>query len=332
MSASDYCKDGASKSSNGGVCEIGNMLQNMNTDNKGDADILVCANCGKEGDNLKSCTACKLVKYCNRECQIAHRPQHKKECRRRAAELHDEKLFKQPPPVEDCPICFVRLPTLVSGSKYNSCCGKVICCGCIYAPLYDDQGNEVDKHKCPFCRVPTANSDEEYVKRLNKRVEANDPIAIHKLGFYYYHGKNGFTRDYTKALELWHRAADLGYAGAYCNIGYAYQSGEGVEVDRKKAIHYFELAAMGGSVVAQSNLGNMEGREGNLHRALKYLMIAVKSGDSESLNEIKRLHILGFATKEYYTKALQAYQAYLGEIKSDQRDEAAAFSEKHRYY
>jgi len=64
-------------------------------------EVSVCANCGKgeeESGKLKSCTACKLVKYCSRECQIAHRPQHKRECRRRAAELHDEKLFKQPPP------------------------------------------------------------------------------------------------------------------------------------------------------------------------------------------------------------------------------------------
>jgi len=102
-------------------------------------DILsVCANCGKgeeENQNLKACTACKIVKYCNRECQIAHRSKHKKACKKRAAELHDIELFKQPPQKEDCPICFVRLPTLSSGSKYNSCCGKVICAGCIHAPL-----------------------------------------------------------------------------------------------------------------------------------------------------------------------------------------------------
>ena len=51
------------------------------------------------------------VKYCNRECQIAHRPQHKKECKQRAAELHEEALFKQPPP----PIA--NQETLVEESK-----------------------------------------------------------------------------------------------------------------------------------------------------------------------------------------------------------------------
>ena len=115
------------------------------------AVVSVCANCGKgeeESHKLKNCTACKLTKYCNRECQIAHRPQHKKECRKRAKELYDEQLFKQPPLAEDCPICFQLLPTLITGYRYMSCCGKVICCGCIYAPLYDTYGNEVDNKKC----------------------------------------------------------------------------------------------------------------------------------------------------------------------------------------
>ena len=95
-----------------------------------------CANCGKieeAGSNLKSCAACKLVKYCSRECQIAHRPQHKKACKKKAAELHDEKIFKQPPLEEDCPICLMRLPSLETGRVYMTCCGKIICCGCMHA-------------------------------------------------------------------------------------------------------------------------------------------------------------------------------------------------------
>ena len=77
----------------------------------------ICANCGKgedESDSLKACTACKLVRYCSRECQKTHRPQHKRECRKRAKEIHDEELFKQPPPPEECPICFLRIPSLLT--------------------------------------------------------------------------------------------------------------------------------------------------------------------------------------------------------------------------
>ena len=50
-------------------------------------EMTTCASCGKGGDNLKKCTACKLVKYCGVACQRAHRPKHKKECQRRALEL-----------------------------------------------------------------------------------------------------------------------------------------------------------------------------------------------------------------------------------------------------
>ena len=54
-------------------------------------------------------------------------------------------------------------------------------------------------------------------------------------------------------------------------------------------------------------------------------MIAVGSGDNDSLKMIQQLYTTGHATKDDYAKALQAYQAYLDEIKSDDRDKAAAF-------
>ena len=52
-----------------------------------DNDTTCCAACGKVSDDLKKCDACKLVKYCNRECQATHRRAHKKTCKKRAAEL-----------------------------------------------------------------------------------------------------------------------------------------------------------------------------------------------------------------------------------------------------
>ena len=235
-------------------------------------------------------------------------------------------------PLEDCPICFERMPSLGTGSGYNSCCGKVICRGCIHAPLYDNRGNKVDNKKCAFCRTPHPKSIEELVERTKKRVEAGDPIAMYNVGNHYIEGLYGFPQDHAKALALWHRAGELGYSRAYTNIGHAYYNGEGVEVDKEKAKHYYELAAMAGDETARYCLGNNEFLVANMSRALEHHMISARSGLSESLDIIKQFYSDGHATKEVYAKALRFYQEYLSEIKSKQRDEAAAADEKYRYY
>jgi len=215
------------------------------------------------------------------------------------------------------------------------CCGKFICSGCIHAPVYD-QGNEVDDDKqneCPFCRTLAPKSDLELNGMREKRVEVGDAEAIYGLGNNYRDGMYGYPQDYTKAFECYHRAGELGHALAYNDIGYAYEFGEGVEIDEKKANHYYEIAAMGGDVVARHNLGIKEGNACNLDRALKHHMMAVRGGYTNSLKRIQKLYSKGFATKDDYRKALHSYQEYLGEIKSKQRDEAAAYdNDNYRYY
>ena len=296
-------------------------------------DMSICASCGKESnsDSMNTCNKCKMVKYCNAACKKKHRTKHKKQCERRVAELHEEALFKQPPPRKDCPICFLSMPSLPTGSKYNSCCGKVICNGCIYAMKMSE-----GKDLCPFCRSPAANMGKEIVERVKKRVEINDPEAIFCLGLGYLKGQfgclNGFNQDRVKALELYHRAGELGHAEAYYNIAGLYISGDGVGVDRKKAIHYWELAAMLGHSDARSYLGIVEANDSNWDRALKHWMIGAEGGSSASLKSIKQLLMRGKVTKDDYTKALRARQAYLDEIKSFQRDEAVAFNDVCKYY
>jgi len=319
-----------------------NADQNIAQENTGsnlDASD-ICANCGKEDAN-NICNKCKQVKYCNALCKKKHKTKHKKDCEeylkraaelqeeelRRAAELHDIELFKQPPRDEDCPICFLRLPLLGSGTKYKGCCGKTICSGCIYAMQKRDGGAAL----CPFCRVPTPETNKEIIKRLQKRVDVGDAEAIHCLGAYFSQGMYDLPQDYTKALELYLRAAELGHLGAYYSIGLTYGNGDGVERDEKKAQHYYELAAMKGYAPARHNLGTFEWNEGHKERALKHWLISVVGGDPDSLSCIQELYSDGDATKDEYAKALRAYQKYLGEIKSSQRDEAAAFDEDYQY-
>jgi len=306
-----------------------------------DIDVSICANCGKEGTN-NTCNKCKMAKYCNAACKKRHRHKHKKDCEehikylaklqeeemRRAAELHDIELFKQPPiPDDDCPICFQLLPWLGTGKRYQGCCGKTICSGCIYVM------NETDeKDLCPFCRTPSPRSGEEIIKRMQKRVEADDAEAIQNLAGYYCEGIHGLSINFSKALELWHQAAELGCAQAYYNIGVVYYRGEGVGRDEEKARYYLELAAMRGHALARNNLGIMEHHAGKRDRALRHFIIAVGGGHKNSFKAIQDYYSKGYTTKDEYTEALSTHQKYLDEVKSIQRDEAAAADyEEYKY-
>jgi len=291
--------------------------------------LSICANCGKEGSDLKSCAACKLVKYCNRECQSVHRSKHKKQCKKRVAELHDEKLFTVPPQKEDCPICFLRMPSLASSQIFMACCGKTICSGCFFASA-KIRG---DKEKCPFCRTPAPELDRVSHERNKKRIERNknDANAIFSLACDYDEGLF-IPQNQAKALELWHRAGELGSSNSYYNIGYAYQNADGVGRDQKKARYYWELAAMLGHAEARYNLGALEYNKGNYDKAVKHYMISAGLGCNESLKQIQILFKSGIITKDDYTTALRLYQAYLDEVRSNQRNEAAAYSEIYKYY
>ena len=78
---------------------------------------------------------------------------------------------------------------------------------------------------CPFCRTPAPTTDEESIEQYKKRMEVDDAEAMHDLGCDYSNGAYGLPQDYAKALELWHRAAELGNAAAYYSIGDAYYVG-----------------------------------------------------------------------------------------------------------
>ena len=94
--------------------------------------------------------------------------------------MHDEKLFKQPPPLDDCPICMIRLPNLDTERTYLPCCGKIICRGCVHA--FQSRATKEEEDICPFCRSPPETYDDEMVKRLEKRIELNDALALNNIG------------------------------------------------------------------------------------------------------------------------------------------------------
>jgi hypothetical protein len=192
----------------------------------------VCASCGiAEVDNvkLKKCT-CDIVKCCIDECRDEHQEQHDEECKKRMAELRDKTLFTQPDSCSygECPICFLPLSLDRGKCLFYSCCSKSICDGCEYANYMSNGGDN-----CPFCREPNVNGDELNRMRVMKRVEANDPVAVCKMGTIL--NKQG---DYGAAIEYWKKAAELGDADAHFELGVMHKYGYGVEKDEEKAVYY----------------------------------------------------------------------------------------------
>ncbi len=294
------------------------------------SDEEVCASCGKAAvDNikLKMCTACKLVKYCSVECQKNHRPQHKRACKKRAAEIRDDRLFKQPDEsnLGECPICCLPMPidgskSLVHGkSSMNSCCCKRICLGCEYADdtRMEEQGLEP---RCPYCREPLPKTDEEIDQNLIKRVKANDPVALFLMG-----NKCQVEGDIEGAVNYFMEAAKLGDIEAHYNLAAVYHDGRGVERDIKNEIHHLEEAAIGGHPSARYNLANHEGRDGRFDRATKHFIIAAKLGHDEALAAVKDHFLRGFVSKEDYEAALRGHQAAVDATNSKQREEAEKF-------
>ena len=157
---------------------------------------------------------------------------------------------------------------------------------------------------------------------MEKMAESGNAIAIYNLGVYYSRGDLGMPRDTVKANELYLKTGELGYAAAYYNLGIVYHNGRGVEVDEKKSMHYYELAAMNGDVCARYNLGSIEGKAGNYDRAYKHHILAAKAGFNISLVKVKEGFMKGYVTKDEYADTLRAYQQRQDEMKSDDRDRA----------
>ena len=283
-----------------------------------------------------------LVKYCDATCQKNHWPKHKKQCKLRAAELRNEAMFKDLPPKEDCPICFLPMPILLITcvslppatissvpiydyaienealevevmEKYYTCCGKSICAGCDYS--FDQSGNE---DKCPFCNADQDKTEEERVEEIMKRVEANDAASINLLAGYYYHGGLGLQQDRTKAIELYARSSELGCSTAHRSLGNIYHEGG----DLKKAKFHLEAAAMAGHEVARYNLGNLETELGNMEQAIKHWTIAASAGHYRAMNNLLKGYGFGRISRESIDSTLAAYNSSCKEMRSEARDAA----------
>jgi hypothetical protein len=275
-----------------------------------------------------------------------HWSTHKNDCKRRKAELRDEALFKDPPAMEDCPICFLPMPVNIFScasfppatlssvpvhdfaianegledkhmEQYLPCCGKNICRGCFHSSASTRLVLGLGL-QCPFCNSDHSNkTDEEIVEETMKRVAVNDAGAICIMASYHYYGLKGVQQDQDRAVELYTRAADLGLNKmAHFCLGMHYD-----EVgDIKKTKFHYEAAAMAGHEMARNNIGTLEYNSGNIERAVKHWKIAASTADHRAMHELRTLFEEGLVSRDAIDSTLTAYNNSCAEMRSEARD------------
>lgn len=105
-------------------------------------------------------------------------------------------------------------------------------------------------------RISEPNKENENISidELKTKASQGDVVAQLDLGYMYLYGLNGLNIDYKQALEYYQTAAEQNSAVAYNNLGSLYFNGIGVDINYTKAIAYFDKASKLGSDDAAVNL------------------------------------------------------------------------------
>jgi hypothetical protein len=107
----------------------------------------------------------------------------------------------------------------------------------------------------------TAKDERAAVDYLRKSTEAGEPLAISQLAYMHYQGladpSASKEKNQTTALDLWQKAAALGYYTAQYNLGTMFENGDGTPVQYETALKYYAMAGNQGYGKAQASAGQL---------------------------------------------------------------------------
>ena len=179
---------------------------------------------------------------------------------------------------------------------------------------------------CAFCRTTTAESDEEELARLSKRIERNDPHAMRNLAMMHVDGRFGLPVDQTKCLDLMRQSASLGFPGAHYELGLFHHQGRmGLEQNNEEAQKYYKKAAEGGDLISQHNLGCVEGGNGDHAAAMRHWRLSASGGMRVSMEGLIECFEDGLLHHADLVETLQAFYPARAELWSEDRDQYIAY-------
>ncbi len=161
----------------------------------------------------------------------------------------------------------------------------------------------------------------DFVKGLYEiGIAAGDAGAMNDLGDQYYDGHRGFEQSFSKAVELYKKAAANGDRQAQENLGYCYYYGRDMEPDYEKAFHYFALGAFDGHLISLYKIGDMYLNgyyvEKNEREAFEIYMRCLDTMTDEAAPKVAgpvylrlgKMFLRGLGTEKKLESALICYQ------------------------
>lgn len=128
---------------------------------------------------------------------------------------------------------------------------------------------------------------------LEKQANQGKASALSELGFCYETGQ-GVSKSYEKSFALYSESAKKGYGIAQFNIGNAYRHGRGVTLDYQKAVEWYHKAAEQNVTRAQVVLGNMyingQGVTMDANKAIEWYTKAAKYNDTAAMNNLGNIY------------------------------------------
>jgi TPR repeat protein len=133
----------------------------------------------------------------------------------------------------------------------------------------------------------------DYLSSLTEEADNGDIISQNNLGHLYLYGSNEYEikKDIDKAIYYLSKAASQGQVNAMTTVGWTYFTGNhGATKNNKEAIYWNQKASDAGFTVASYNLGffyysGLAGLEQDLSMAKKYWLLSASQWlNSESLH------------------------------------------------
>ena len=127
----------------------------------------------------------------------------------------------------------------------------------------------------------------------------------------YRDGRGVVKNDFT-AMTWFRKAADQGFAGAQCIVGFAYLQGQGAAKDESAAAEWYRKAAEQGSMDAQHHLGimyrNGRGVDECHTTAVKWYRKAAQKGHADAQHNLAEMYYNGQGVTKSTPEAFKWYR------------------------